>query len=146
MSEERFRPFCAVHLVLVKDGNILLLRRFNAAYGNGKYSVVAGYIDGNETVTSALCREAKEEAGIVILPEDLSIAHVMHVLDGRESISFFFRAEKWEGEIVNMEPNKCDDLSWFPLDDLPENTIPYVQEALRNIQKGILYSEFGWKK
>lgn len=70
----------------------------------------------------------------------------MHTLDGRETASFFLTAEKWDGEIRNMEPEKCSDLSWFPLDNLPENTIPYVRQALEHVRNGVTYSEFGWDK
>jgi 8-oxo-dGTP diphosphatase len=93
-----------------------------------------------------MCRETKEEIGITLVPEDFQASYTQHTLDGRETISFFFVAERWEGEVVNMEPNKCDDLRWFPLDGLPENTIPYIRAALENIRKGIAYSEFGWDK
>jgi hypothetical protein len=43
-----------------------------------------------------------------------------------------------------MEPHKCDDLRWFELDNLPENTVLYIRQAIDCISKNIFYSEFGW--
>ena len=48
------------------------------------------------------------------------------------------------GEVKNMEPNKCSDLSWFDLDNLPNNMIPYIRKVIENIQNEIFYDEFGW--
>jgi mutator protein MutT len=145
MKKERFKIFSAVHLFLLKDGNILLSRRFNTGYRDGEYSVPAGHLDGGETAIAAMIRETKEEIGVILHRANLKVAHIMHTLDGRETVSFFVVAEKWTGEIVNSEPEKCSDLSWFPIDALPENTIPYVRHALECIQNNITYSEFGWE-
>ena len=35
----------AVHLFFLRDDQILLLRRFNTGYEDGKYSVVAGHLE-----------------------------------------------------------------------------------------------------
>ncbi len=43
-----------------------------------------------------------------------------------------------------MEPDKCDDLQFFPLDNLPDMIEPF-RGAIDCIQKGITYSEFGWE-
>ena len=141
----RFKLVSAVHLFLIDKDNILLLRRFNTGYQDGNYSVVAGHLDGDETATSAMIREAFEEAGIIIKPDDLRMVHVMHRKSEREAINFFFEASKWEGEVKNMEPNKCDDLSWFSINNLPENIVPYVRKAIENYINSITFSEFGWK-
>lgn len=147
MAKERFRQIGTAHLFLVKDGKILLLRRFNTGYEDGKYSVVAGHIDENETAKRTMIREAKEEAGIDISAEDLQVAHVMHrkgKAPGNERIDFFFTAKQWTGELRNMEPEKCDDLSWFELDKLPDNTILYVKKAVDCFLDNKIYSEHGW--
>lgn len=68
----------AVHLFLIKDGKILLLRRSNTGYEDGKYSVVAGHIDGDEDAKTAMIREAREEAGIEITRSNIKFAGVMH--------------------------------------------------------------------
>jgi hypothetical protein len=41
-----------------------------------------------------------------------------------------------------MEVDKCDDMKWFPLSNLPQNIVPSVKFVIENFQKGILFSEF----
>ena len=135
----------AVHLLLVRDGKILMLRRYNTGYEDGNYSVVAGHLDGGEELKTAMIREAREEAGIAISPADLTVVGVMHVMEDDEYVSFFLQASKYSGEVVNMEPEKCDDLGWFDIDDLPPNTIPYVRRAIQNYRDAIWFDSLGWK-
>jgi hypothetical protein len=40
--KERFRFIAAVHLFLLKDDEILLQKRFNTGFVDGKYSVIDG--------------------------------------------------------------------------------------------------------
>lgn len=144
-SKERFKLIPAAYLFLVKDGKILLSRRFQTGYEDGNYSVPAGHVDGGEAAREALVREAREEIGIVIVPEQLRHVHTMHRFCGdHERVDLFFSADEWRGEVGNLEPDKCDDLQWFPLHQLPENTIPCVRQAIECYDRGIGYSEFGW--
>ncbi len=136
--------FVAVHLFLIKDGEILLLRRYNTGFMDGYYSVVAGHVDQGETFVQAMHREAEEEAGIVIAPNQLHTVQVMHRNSDTERIDYFLFAENWSGTIRNVEPNKCDQLSWFAIDALPDNMIPYVRYALEQYQQGVYFTQFGW--
>ena len=142
---ERFKLVPETHLLLVQDGRILLLKRRNTGYEDGNYSVVAGHMDGGETARAALCREAMEEAGLELRPEDLRFAHVVHRCTRGERVGFFFEALSWSGEPRNLEPWKCAELAWFPLDALPANMVPYVRTALEGWRTGRSYSEDGWQ-
>jgi 8-oxo-dGTP diphosphatase len=133
-----------VHMFLFRENQILLSRRFQTGYMDGHYSVPAGHLDGNETVRMAAVREAHEEIGVRLEPGEIRFAGVFHRRAGDERIDFFVHVQKWDGEPFNAEPEKCDDLRWVEVQNLPENTIPYVRRAIENYRAGIPFEEFGW--
>jgi 8-oxo-dGTP diphosphatase len=135
-----------VHMLFFRQGKVLLIRRFQTGYMDGHYSVPAGHLDGNEPVRMAAIREAREEVGVQIEASEISFAGVFHRNEGDERVDFFVHVESWEGEPVNAEPEKCDELCWSDPKDLPENTIPYVRRAIENFQAGNPFEEFGWEK
>jgi 8-oxo-dGTP diphosphatase len=134
------------HLFFIRDGRILLSRRQRTGYMDGYYSIPAGHLDGGETVRRAGEREAHEETGVAVRPEDLRFAGVFHRAEGDERLDFFLCVERWEGEPFNAEPEKCSELRWVEINHLPENTVPYVRTAIENHRAGIMYQEFGWGK
>jgi len=143
---ERFRMTVAAYLVVIRDGKALLLRRSNTGYADGMYSMIAGHLDGGETVAQCIAREASEEACLTVDENDVEIAHVMHRRgdDGNERIDYFCTAKKYGGEPVIGEPEKCDDLSWFPVDALPANTLPYINTALECLRNDVKFSSVGF--
>ena len=147
INMERFKLIPSVYLILINNNQILLSRRFQTGFEDGNYGMVSGHAEEKETMREALSREVLEEIGIKINPLDLEHYLTMHRSCGNhERVDFFFTTDKHEGEIKNMEPNKCDDLSWFPLNQLPKNIIPYITKAIDCYTKGEKYCEFGWKE
>ena len=136
----------SVHLLLIEDDRVLMLRRYNTGYEDGNYSVVAGHIDGGENLKTAMIREAREEAGIEVSRSSLEVVGVMHFKGDAEYIHFFLTASMWSGEVTNMEPEKCDDLRWFGICDLPDNTVPYVRRAIENYCNGTWFGSVGWQR
>ena len=131
-----------VHLFFFRENQILLLRRFNTGFRDGEYSVPAGHLDGGETVMDAAVREAQEEVGIQIEVDDMTFSSVMHRIEDDERVDFFVNVHKWQGELFNAEPDKCDDLRWVDIDTLPTNIIPYVKQALENHLNSIPFNEY----
>ena len=146
----RFKVKVGVLLFLTQNDEVLLLRRFQTGIDDGMYVVPMGGLKPDETVSQAMIREAEEETGVLLNPSQLEVCHVMHRLhqmpDGYAftQIDVFFRADQWEGTIVNNEPDKCDELKFFPIKALPEATVPCIAHAIQCIQNNAFFSEFGW--
>jgi 8-oxo-dGTP diphosphatase len=140
---ERFTLRAAAYLLLIADGEILMTRRFRTGWRDGQYSLIAGHLDSGETMRTAVCREAREEAGIIIDPGDLHFVHVMQHYEKKQYFDFYFKPDRWEGTPSNCEPERCDDMRWFPLQHLPDNTVPNVRQALESYMRDEFYSEFG---
>jgi len=149
MEKNRPKLIPTAYLVLFKENKILLSRRCNTGFQDGYYSFPAGHLeDDEETLSHALVREAKEEVGIEIDQADLELVHVMHRKQqeptNERRINLFFTVKKWKGEPRIMEPDKCNDLQWFELGTLPDNTILYIKQAINCIKEDVAYSEYGF--
>ena len=64
MSKNNFRV--SVNLILKKDESILLMRRFNTGWNDGKYALMGGHVEDNENPIDAVIREANEELGLIL--------------------------------------------------------------------------------
>ncbi len=109
---------------------------------DGYWGMPAGHVEGTESMSNAVRREAKEEASIELSDSDIKLAYVMHrVSSDRVYFDFFFTASTWNGTIQNAELYKHDELKWFPVNSLPPNIIPYLKRVLERIERGIFFSE-----
>ena len=146
MIEERFSMLVTVHILFLKNDQLLLSLRKNIS-SDRLYGLVAGHVDEGETITNAIIREAKEEADVTISPQDIEFTTVCHSYtqnNGRQIIQFYILCKKWSGEIKNNEPDKCGDLSFFQLSKLPDNMVPYIKDGIAKTLNGVRYYEYGW--
>lgn len=119
-------------------------RRQNTGYYDGWYGVPAGHVDANELPIDAGIREAKEEVGVDVKKEDIKFIHALYRTAHDETgdrADYFFVVEKWDRGAKIMEPDKCDDLQWFSISELPEKTIHHERGVIESIKQGLNYSE-----
>jgi ADP-ribose pyrophosphatase YjhB (NUDIX family) len=145
MPRERFKLIPAVYLILRRGDHVMLARRAGNLFGAGQYSLVAGHVDGGETATAAVVREAREEVDIDVDERDLRCVHVMHRdSDVGEWFDLFFTCERWRNEPRIAEPDLCDDLLWRPVGDLPANTLPWIRRVLERWRRGEFFTAWGF--
>lgn len=147
MGKARHKVVPAAELLLVKDWKLLLWLRQNTWAYDGMRWLISWHVEEWETYTDAAIREASEEAGIVIQLEDLSLAHICHIksdINHSERIHVFFFCDSRAGSMVNNEDHRCVEWRWFPVNELPEHTIPFIKDAVQFSLNNVLYSEWGW--
>ena len=137
----------AVHVLLLRGDAVLLVRRSNTGWEDGKLSLVAGHVEPGESVTQAALRETSEEVGLTLSPDRLRVVGVMHRKSDDERVDFFLacRLAGTDQEPENREPEKCSELLWASVTRLPDDTIPYVRAGIENFGRGTWFAEFGWR-
>ena len=138
----------AVHVFLLREDAILLVRRRNTGFEDGKLSVVAGHVEPGESVTQAALRETSEEVGVTLSPDRLRVVGVMHRKSDHERVDFFlaYPLAAGDSEPKNCEPEKCSELVWAGVTALPDDTIPYVRAGIENFRRRVWFQEFGWDR
>ena len=143
MGKENF--LSAIYLIIKNnDGKILLQRRQGTKLWPGFLALPAGHVDEGENVYDAAIREAREELSITITKQDIIDSFVVNRRNKSLPPYFdvYFEISSYQGEIKINEPEKCSELKWCDINDLPEDMIDFEIDAIRNRQNNILFSTF----
>lgn len=115
----------AVFVAMRNDtGEYLLQQRQNTSFMNGYWDFAAGgHVEKGESLQECAVREAEEEAGVTIQPDDLKLVRVLQYDVGDSEypyIDFMFLCDKFSGEPATNEPHEVSELKWFKPEDFPE--------------------------
>jgi len=152
-GHDRFVVVPASYVLLLREGaagtEVLLQLRQNTGYMDGHWAAAAaGHVERGETAYDAARREALEEIDVRDLALEFvtSMHRTRHADPIDERIDFFFTARSWTGEPRIVEPAKCAELRWCPLDALPEPVVPHERMVLDGLRGAGLpaYTTFGF--
>jgi 8-oxo-dGTP diphosphatase len=125
-------------LIVLNEKQEILLGKRKGAHRAGHWCCPGGWIDRSDTSTSdAVIREALEEAGLTVhIVSHLGWTTEDHPELGVRTITLYHFAEPdhWEGEASVMEPDKCEEWGWFPLNDLPDPLFPGIEGMVDLLQ------------
>ncbi|MBV2153667.1 NUDIX domain-containing protein [Kitasatospora sp. SUK 42] len=127
-----------VAAVIVHDleaQRVVLLRRGpKAKFAQGLWDLPVGKSEPGEPITETAVRELKEETGLIVSPEDLRLAHIIHGARGVEAPNGFltvvFAAHRWSGKLTNGEPDKHSEVAWADADAVPDGFVSTTRSAL----------------
>lgn len=112
--------------IIIRDGNKILLghrcdnyRDTGGIYEPGSWTIPGGKQEYNETMLEGAIREVKEETNLDI--SELSIFGATDdIQPTKHYVTIQIIANKFKGELKNMEPTKHSEWKWFDIDNLPE--------------------------
>lgn len=139
---ERFTCAVCVDLLMYRmEGDskqVLLMRRKNTGDNDGEYELAGGHLEHGEDLFDAMIRESEEELLIKPAREDLEIVHLMHHYTGTR-LNFIFKLDGSKFNPQIGEPEKCDKLEWFDVNNLPANISDKMRKIILNIEENKNY-------
>src|SRR5882762_9711581 len=126
------QPRAGVGVLLVDElGRVLLTLRKLPPEADC-WSILGGKLDFLEALEECAIREAHEEAGVEIVIERLlCVSDHRLPSEGQHWVSPAFLGRIVSGEARNCEPNKTQQVAWFPLDQLPPNLTMTARNAVQ---------------
>jgi 8-oxo-dGTP diphosphatase len=104
------RPFLAVSAAIVRDGQVLLVRRARAP-AIGLFSLPGGVVESGETLHEAVVREVREETSIAIEPVALAGFRETIVRDQEGRVERHFVILPFAARWIAGEPKLNEELS-----------------------------------
>jgi 8-oxo-dGTP diphosphatase len=108
-------------IILNEKGEVLLMKRGkNSKNEVGTWALIGGMLDFGETLQQGIIREVLEETGLAVEIEEQFPAHD-HLLpnENQHWVGNVFVTRLVSGIPTIIEPEKCEELSWFSIDNLP---------------------------
>lgn len=111
--------------VIIEDNKVLLARGKDHDY----FKFPGGTVNDNESFLDAAIREAKEEINCDVKDLGKEPIFYMLIIENNQYLLIHFT-----GQIVSGTPtpsSEIEELKWFDLDNIPENTFDNVKIALK---------------
>ena len=118
--------------ILNEEGEVFLMKRGPKCKNEvGHWTVPGGTVEFGETLKDTVIREVREEIGVEI-EFDGQLPAVDHIIPSEKQhwVTSIFPARIASGEPEILEPEKCDEIGWFPLEALPTPLAGSLQKAL----------------
>ena len=151
MKEHFCVPSASIVMRLRNEGGktqVLLQRRQNTGFMDGLWDLsCSGHVEHGESMTEAAAREAKEELGVTVAVDKLKFFTFVHKREKEWDLTYYnayFVCTEFIGEPKICEPEKCSELKWFDLENLPDDLINDRKCAIKAYLDGVHYIEYGW--
>lgn len=120
METDLKRPVPAVGALIIKDDEILLIKRGHEP-GAGKWSIPGGSVELGETLVEAVKRETKEETGLDVEVGALAGIYELVVRDDEGDIRFHYILMDYFATAnpgVPVAATDAVDCRWVPLSEI----------------------------
>ena len=111
---------CSANVVFMRDGKVLMVKAGYKDY----WTFPGGIVDEGEAPLDAAIREAQEEVGVSLQPDELQFIAVSYSRPKNgfiDHMKFIYRTERTieDGEI-NFVDQEIEDFKWIDLDEIAQ--------------------------
>jgi ADP-ribose pyrophosphatase YjhB (NUDIX family) len=110
-----------IDAIVLKEENILLVKRAKELVEGGKWALVGGFVDRDERIKDAVEREVLEETGWKV--ENVQFLEIndspKRRNDDRQNIAFVFFCDAKEQ--IGKPDWESEDQKWYSFDELPSD-------------------------
>lgn len=119
------------------DGKFILLERLPHKTNAGKLGLPAGKVDAGESIEDAMCREIREETGIVVPKDTLKYLGELFVRNEGHDIHYHTFSTALDTEpVISISPSEHQSFVWIsPSDSLNLNLIHDLDECTKLFYK-----------
>ena len=125
-------PAVGVAAIVIREQKILLGRRKGGEYEE-KWCIPCGYVEWNEDVYEAACREFMEETGLSITIQGVYTVHSNFHNPSQHTVGIWFMAEEAGGEL--RAGDDLNEVGFFEYDELPELAFPTDRLVLEQLKQ-----------
>ena len=129
------RPRVGVGVIILNEQGQVLLGLRAGSHGDGEWAIPGGHLEIGETIFETAKREVLEETGLTVKPVELVAVcdDMNHIQTGGGHYVHIGVLSRYQGgEPQIMEPKKCKEWRWSPLEALPEPLFEPTVFVLRN--------------
>lgn len=133
-----------VNVLIFNNNNELLLSlRSQNIFGGGTWGLIGGKLKFGESFEETARRELFEEANLIVQVDDLLVINFANTVSSPKThfLQIAVLVKKYSGELANNEPDKCDKLEFFAIDNLPGNLFPPTKSNINLFIKNQFYSQ-----
>jgi 8-oxo-dGTP diphosphatase len=115
---------CCATLLFNDKQEILVGKRLCNDSSNGLLQLPGGKIDEYEELENCAIRELREETNLNAI--ELKLCSIEQVINKEEKfhyIVYIYSVTKWEGQLTNNEPNKCEYWRWMSISDVKKEKL-----------------------
>jgi len=118
-------------VIINNDGKIFLSKRGrNVRNESGTWEFPGGGVEFGEKIEDTIQREMKEEYGIDIeIVELIGVNNHLIPLEKQHWVSPCFLCKLKSGRPEILEPDKCDEIGWFDLDEILSFPLSLVTQS-----------------
>ena len=114
-------PLVGVGAIIIEDSRVLLVKRAHPPL-QAQWSIPGGVLEVGELIREAAVREAREETGLIVEPEDLLGVYDRILRDPEERVQYHyvlidFLCRRVGGEL--LAASDAAEVRWFTHDELP---------------------------